>query len=152
MLCILKQGTLLASTSTKYRSHYGMFPSHIHNSFWATQQVFLGSNLIQLEFKLEKMQEKLETVFVSKIVLVIENNFWNSGWRLRICKTFEITVAINLNLERSVQFLRQNAFLTFSWRFLRSNTWKNNWDFKKRRKSSEMKFLLNVQAHKTYIT
>ena len=29
---------------------------------------------------------------------------------------------IYLNSERSEQFLKQNTFLTYSWRFLRSNT------------------------------
>ena len=33
----------------------------------------------------------------------------------------EITITIYLNRERSEQFLKQNAFLTCSWRFLRSN-------------------------------
>ena len=35
---------------------------------------------------------------------------------------FKITRTIDLNRERSVQFLKQNAFLTYSWRFPRSNT------------------------------
>ena len=48
------------------------------------------------------------------------------------------------NSERSVQFLKQNAFLTFSWRFPRSNTLeqldriqigRNNWDLESYRKS-----------------
>ena len=38
------------------------------------------------------------------------------------CKIFEITRTIYSNSERPVQFLKQNAFLTCSWRFLRSNT------------------------------
>ena len=62
--------------------------------------------------------------------------FWtNRGWRLKICKIFEITRTIYSNSKRLVQFLRQNAFLTYSWRFLRSNTFrtiikiaKNYWD------------------------
>ena len=43
------------------------------------------------------------------------------GWRLRICKIFEITRTIYLNGERSDQFFKQNFFFTCSWRFLRSN-------------------------------
>ena len=35
---------------------------------------------------------------------------------------FEIIRTIFSNSERSVQFLNKNAFLTCSWRFLRSNT------------------------------
>ena len=35
---------------------------------------------------------------------------------------FEITRTIYSNSERSEQFLKQNAPLTYSWRFLRSNT------------------------------
>ena len=37
-------------------------------------------------------------------------------------KTFEILGFIYSNSEISVQFLKQNAFLTCSWKFLRSNT------------------------------
>ena len=37
-------------------------------------------------------------------------------------KNFEITRTIYSNIERREQFLKQNAFLTYSWRFLRSNT------------------------------
>ena len=33
----------------------------------------------------------------------------------------EITRTIYSNSERSEQFLKPNAFLTYSWRFLRSN-------------------------------
>jgi hypothetical protein len=41
----------------------------------------------------------------------------------KICKIFEITRIIYSNSERSVHFfLKQNAFLTCSWRFLRSIT------------------------------
>ena len=40
----------------------------------------------------------------------------------RICKHFEITSAIYSSNERSLQFLKQNTFLTFSQRFHRSNT------------------------------
>ena len=36
---------------------------------------------------------------------------------LRICKIFEITRTIYWNSERSVQFLKRNAFLTCYWRF-----------------------------------
>jgi hypothetical protein len=53
----------------------------------------------------------------------------------RICKSFDIT--IYSNSVRSEQFLKQTAFSTCSWRFLRSNTLgqlelefklkKNNW-------------------------
>ena len=38
-----------------------------------------------------------------------------------ICKNFEITITtIYSNIERSEQLLKQNVFLTCSWRFLRS--------------------------------
>ena len=50
-------------------------------------------------------------------VLVTEKNFWPS-----ICKIFEITRKIYSNSERSEQFLKQNDFLTYFWRFFRSNT------------------------------
>ena len=55
---------------------------------------------------------------------------------LRICKKFEITRTIYLISESSEQFLKQNAFSTCSWSFLRSKKLeqfkfkleKNNWD------------------------
>ena len=62
--------------------------------------------------------------FVTKNVLTYcEKNifYWSrktfeiQGWRLRICKIFEITVK-GQNI-----FWEQNAFSTFSWRFLISN-------------------------------
>ena len=62
--------------------------------------------------------------FVTKIVLTYcekKKFYWSRktfeiwGWRPRICKTFEITKTIYSNSERSVQFLKQNAFLTCSW-------------------------------------
>ena len=50
-----------------------------------------------------------------------EKTFEIRGWRLRICKTFKITRTIYSHSEMLVQFWKQNAFLTYSWRFLRSN-------------------------------
>ena len=46
------------------------------------------------------------------------------GWRPRICKILEINRTIYSKSERFVQFLKQNAFLTCSWRYLSSNTYK----------------------------
>ena len=40
-------------------------------------------------------------------------------------KGFEFTKTINLNNERSEQFLKRNKFLTCYWRFLRSKTLKH---------------------------
>ena len=40
----------------------------------------------------------------------------------RICKLFGITRTIYSTSERSEQFLKQNVFLTCSWRIIRSNT------------------------------
>ena len=42
--------------------------------------------------------------------------------RENVLKTFEITKTIYPNSKKSEQFLKQNAFLTSSWRFFRSNT------------------------------
>ena len=50
------------------------------------------------------------------------------------------------NIEKSEQFLKQNAFLTCSWRFLKTNTLeqlqfkleKNNWELETYRKSLKM--------------
>ena len=39
----------------------------------------------------------------------------------RICNIFEITRTIYSNREKLVQFVKQNGFLTCSWRFLRSD-------------------------------
>ena len=39
--------------------------------------------------------------------------------RPRICKNFELTRTSYSNCERSVQFLKHNALLTYSWRFFR---------------------------------
>ena len=45
------------------------------------------------------------------------------GWEPRIFKNFEITriIANALNSERSKQNLKQNSFLTYSWKFFRPN-------------------------------
>ena len=78
---------------------------------------------------------------LEKIVLVIEKNFWNL--RLKAEK-IEISRTIYSNTERSEQFLKQNSFLTCTWRFLRSNTYfrtiriqigKKYWDLETCRKS-----------------
>ena len=59
-------------------------------------------------------------------------------------KKFEISRTIYSKSERSDQFLKQNAVLTFSWRFLRSNILcitiriqigRNYWDLETCRKS-----------------
>ena len=62
-----------------------------------------------------------------KIVLVIEKNFWNSRLKAENLQNFEITRTIYLNSERSDQFLKQEAFLTCSWRFLGSNILEQLW-------------------------
>ena len=73
-----------------------------------------------------------------------EKMFEIRGWRLRICKIFEINKTIYLNSEWSVQFLKQNAFLTCSWRFFRSSKLsrtiriqigKKNWNLETYRKN-----------------
>ena len=65
--------------------------------------------------------------FVTKIVLTYCEKklfYWSRktfeilGWRLTICKNFEITKTIYSNSERSEQFLVTECFLTSSWRFL----------------------------------
>ena len=40
----------------------------------------------------------------------------------KLLNFFEITKTNNSNSESSEEFLKQNAFLTFSWRFFRSIT------------------------------
>ena len=53
----------------------------------------------------------------------IEKFFLRNSWlRLRILKNIEITWRIYSNSERSVHILKNKAFLTYSWKFLRPNT------------------------------
>ena len=61
-------------------------------------------------------------LLLEKIVLVTEKNFWNSGLKAKNLQKFEITRTIYSNSEDQDNFWLQNAFLTCSWRFLRSNT------------------------------
>ena len=85
---------------------------------------------------------------------MIEKNFESGGWRPKICKYFEISITtIYTNSERQEQFLKQNAFLTCFWRFLRSNILiriiivqirKNDWDLETYRKSLKNLYLINV--------
>ena len=56
-----------------------------------------------------------------KTVLVTEKKIEIQGWKIRICKNFEITRTIHSNIERTEQSLTQNGFRTYFWRFLRSN-------------------------------
>ena len=56
-----------------------------------------------------------------KLFWWLRKTFEIRGWRPRIRKDFEIARTICLNSERSDQFLKQNAFLSCSWRFLRSD-------------------------------
>jgi hypothetical protein len=58
---------------------------------------------------------------VKKKYSVIENFFEIWGWRLRICKNFEITRTIWGTVKGQNNFWKQNPFLTCSWRFPRSN-------------------------------
>ena len=52
---------------------------------------------------------------------MIEKNLWNSRLKAKIFKIFEISRTIYSNREGQNNFWWQNAFLTCSWRFLRSN-------------------------------
>jgi len=96
-------------------------------SFWKSLKklkklVFLGLNFsYTVLYPLYSGYQNCSDILWEKIVLVTEKNFWNWGWRLRICKNFEITKTIYLNRARSDQFFLTNAFSTCSWRFLRSN-------------------------------
>ena len=72
---------------------------------------------------------------------------------------FEITRTIYSNSESSVQFLKQNAFLTCSWRFLRDNTLeqfglkleKNNWDLETNSKSLKNNYLIKKKFSDSYL-
>ena len=50
--------------------------------------------------------------------VLMRKTFENRGWRPRSCKNR----IIHLNIDRSHKFLKQSAFSTCSWRFLRSNS------------------------------
>ena len=71
------------------------------------------------------------------------------GWRLRICKNFEIPRTICLNSDRSEQYLVTESFLTCSWRFLRYDKVeqlgfklkKNYWDLETCMKSSKLRHI-----------
>ena len=76
---------------------------------------------------------------------------------------FEITRTIYFNSERSEQFLKQNALLTCSWRFLKSINYiktiriqigKNNWDletYRKRAKSIGLNSNINLPIFRVSI-
>ena len=55
--------------------------------------------------------------------------FWSSRLKTENLKKIEVTRTIYSISERLEQFLKQNAFLTYSWRFLRS-TKSNKLEFK----------------------
>ena len=60
--------------------------------------------------------------FCEKMFLVIEKKFEIWGWRPRIRKSSVINRTIYSNSERSDLYSEKNAFLIYSWRFLRSDT------------------------------
>ena len=97
------------------------------------------SNLLAKSFN-QSMTQGTSMFFLSKfcisltwfnllVFILFPKLFWPTvrktleirGWRLRICKMFEIARAIYSNSERSEQFLKPNSFLTCSWSFFRSN-------------------------------
>ena len=99
-------------------------------------QIVLLTYYVRQPRKAKISMKSAQWYFVSQIVLTYSekkkcsNVFENLEWRPRIGKTFEITRTVYSNSERSEQFLKQNAFLTCSWRFLRSNKWEqleSNW-------------------------
>ena len=66
----------------------------------------LCQNIVEISFCYQNISHLLWEI----IVLVIEKNFWNSSWRPRICKIFDITRIIYSNSERSEQFLLTDCF------------------------------------------
>ena len=118
---------------------------------WPSFGPRLGQNELDLRYVKSYVKRKLrfewlqKRKMVAKIVLTYCEKklfYWSRktfeirGWRLRFCKNLEITRTIYSNSERSKQFLKQNAFLTLSWRFLtiRIQIGKNNWDQETHRK------------------
>ena len=63
-------------------------------------------------------------VVLWKKMLWLRKTFEIWGWRLKSCKNFAVTRTIYWNKQLSEQFLKQNAFLTCSEWFLRSNTFR----------------------------
>ena len=96
-----------------------------NNMYFIFIEIDSWKNLCTID--LEKLQRlarstTLEIVFCfqncsdlqwEQIVVAIKKNFWN--WRLKAGTIYS-------NSERAQQFLKQNAFLTCSLRFLRSKT------------------------------
>ena len=95
---------------------------HLHiRNYWQEQPIFQFSILMAkwyflIENYSDLLWEKLRKTFEIR------------GWRPRIYKNFEITWTIHSNSERSEQFVKQNAFLTCTWRFLRSNKFQSNYN------------------------
>ena len=112
-----------------------LLKSILHNKSSMEVQ-FFGKNVNQLNFKVLVFCLNFFLTYCEKRS---KETFEIRGWRPRICKIFEITRTIHSNSERLEQFLKQNAFLTHSWRFLRSNyleqlefkSEKNSWDVEK---------------------
>ena len=65
---------------------------------------------------------------------MIRKTFEIQGTDPRICE-----YSIYSNSEWSEKFLKQNAFLTYSWRFLRSNIVLEKLEFKSERKNWDLK-------------
>ena len=124
--------------------YYGNSWSKSHFTMLLTAQTMVGviNNLSQILFPARGIRERSllyydkwphyflhQWYFVSKIVLTYcekkkcdRDFFWNSRLKVRNLQNVWDHLIYFLNNERSEQFLKQNAFLTCSWRFLRSNT------------------------------
>ena len=66
---------------------------------------------------------------------------------------FKITKTIYSNWQKTEQFLKQNAYLTYFWNFIRSNIIEqlqfknNNWDLETGRKSERKTLLSKCNIH-----
>ena len=95
-----------------------LISTHACAAIWIAAVLFLVFFFQKWYFVFQNFSDLLW----EKIVLLIEKNFRNSKLKAENLIFFEIITTIYSNSERSAQYLKENTFLTCSWRFLRFNT------------------------------
>ena len=97
---------------TRISYNVSTFQIFVLNSTLIFQCVRSPVNKLKIVFCFQNCSDLLWENFF----LVNKKTFEIRGWRLKICKIFEITIYI----EQFIQTVKdQNVFLTYSWRFLR---------------------------------
>jgi hypothetical protein len=104
---------------------FGMYTqfSSLFISIYRYICLFSGKTLIHLNIS-PKVRNTFDfgILFQKLIRPSVRKNLWNSRLKAEKLKNIWITRSIYSNSENSEQFLKQNTFLTYSGRFLRSNT------------------------------